>query len=273
MVTSSVAESLTRHILSSLRQKDIVAKEVPSRYLVRNWTPAFTEWSTKAVRDAFFASPQFPRLLYADTIKETIARDVSEGHIAYVAKFPREGYDPFLYKTNLDASEVEISEDIFIFTSTEAERHIEPPKLIRLLLLPEQIRVKPGMKQTFTVESLDQFGREIQTSDLEWSTTGGVIGSDGVFTAGPDEGNFIVSVKAEDKIVTAAVIIAEKQASEPEPTPLSTGARKLKWNGDIAPQKWTNLYMKVLTKLFSDGDLKIRVSIVATLWVTHPRGG
>ena len=129
MVTSSAAESLTRHILSALRQKDIVTKEVPPRYLVRNWPPAFTEWSTKAVRDAFFASPQFPRLLSADTIKETIARGVSEGHIAYAAKSPRGGYDPFLYKKNLDASDVEISDDIFILTSTEAEKHIEPPKL------------------------------------------------------------------------------------------------------------------------------------------------
>lgn len=265
LVTSSAAESLTRHILSSLRQKDIVAKEIPPRYLVRNWPPAFTEWSTRAVRDAFFASPQFPRLLYADTIKETIARGVSEGHIAYAAKSPKEGYDPFLYNTNLDGTDVEISEDIFILTSNEAEKHIEPPKLSQLLLSPEQICVMPGMKQTFTVESLDQFGREIQTGDLKWSATGGLIGTDGVFTAGPDEGNFIVSITAEDKVGTATVIIAEEQTSEPEPTPLQTGSRKLKWSGDVAPQKWTNLYMKVLTKLVSGGDLKIRVSIEATL--------
>ncbi len=37
------------------------------------WPPAVPEWSTKGVRDAFFASPQFPRLLFPDEIKETIA--------------------------------------------------------------------------------------------------------------------------------------------------------------------------------------------------------
>lgn len=266
LVTSSAAESLTKLILSALRQKDIVAKEVPPRYLVRNWPPAFTEWSTKAVRDAFFASPQFPRLLYPDTIKETIARGVCEGHIAYAAKSPKEGYDPFLYKTTLDASDVEISEDIFILTSAEAEKHIKPPQLTRLLLSPEQARVKPGMKQTFTVEALDQFGRKIQTGDdLEWNATGGVIEADGVFTAGSDEGNFIVSIKSEGKVGTAEVIIAEEETSELEPPPLPTVPRKLTWSGELAPQKWTNLYMKVLTKLVSGGDLKIRVSIEATL--------
>lgn len=265
IATSSAAESLTKLILSALRQKDIVTKEVPPRYLVRNWPPAFTEWSTKAARDAFFASPQFPRLLYPNTIKETIARGVSEGHIAYTAKSPKEGYAPFLYKTTLDAADVEISEDIFILTSAEAEKHIKPPQLTRLQVSPEQARIKPGMKQTFTVEAIDQFGREIQTGDLEWNATGGVIEADGVFTAGPDDGNFIVSIKSEGKVGTAEVIIAEEQTSELEPPPLPTGPRKLTWSGELAPQKWTNLYMKVLTKLVSGGDLKIRVSIEATL--------
>ncbi len=136
LVTSSAAESLTKFILSSLRQKDIIAKEVPPRYLVRNWPPAFTEWSTRAVRDAFFASPQFPRLLYPDTIKETIARGVREGHIAYVAKAPNAGYDPFLYKTDLNSDDVELSEDLFILTSAEAEKHKEPPQITRLVISP-----------------------------------------------------------------------------------------------------------------------------------------
>jgi hypothetical protein len=84
-----------------------------------------------------------------------------------------------------------------------------------------------------------------------------------VFTAGPDEGNFIVSVKAEDIVGNSAVTLAEEQTKEPQPKP--TGSLKLKWSGEVAPQKWTNLYMKVLTKLVSGRDLKIRVSIEATL--------
>ena len=262
LVTSSAAESMTKLILSALRQKDIVAKEVPPRYLIRNWPPAFTEWSTKAVRDAFFASPQFPRLLFSDTIKDTIARGVCDGLIAYVAKSSKGVYDPFLYKTTLDSMNVEISDDTFILTSDEAEKHIKPPQLAQLLVFPEKVKVKPGIKQTFTVEALDQFGREIKEENLEWTATGGRIGTDGVFTAGPDEGNFIVSVKAEGIEGRAGVIITKEGIPEPPPPP---GVRKLFWIGEVAPQKWTNLYMKVLTKLVSDGDLKIRVSIEATL--------
>jgi hypothetical protein len=47
---------------------------------------AFQEWSTKSVRETFFASLRFPRLLNADVIKETIVRGVANGLLAYVAK-------------------------------------------------------------------------------------------------------------------------------------------------------------------------------------------
>jgi len=261
LVTVSAAETFTKHILSVLRQKDIVVKEVPPRFLVRNWPPAFTEWNTKAVRDAFFASPQFPRLLYPDTIKDTIARGVCEGHIAYAAKSQKGDYDPFVYKKDLKAEDVEITEDVFILTSNEAEKHIKPPQLSKLLVSPEHVQVKPGKKQTYTVEGIDQFGREFQTVNLDWNANGGVIEANGVFTAGQDEGNFVITVKSEDKEGSARVNITKEETPLPPPK----GPHKLTWNGEIAPQKWTNFYMKVLTKLVTDGDLKIRVNIDATL--------
>ncbi len=263
LVTSSAAESMTKLVLSALRQKDIVSPDVPPRYLVRNWPPAFTEWSTKAVRDAFFASPQFPRLLSPDTIKDTIARGVGEGHFAYVAKSPKGGYDPFWYQKVVDVADIEISEDVFILPQSEAEKHIEPPRLSQLLISPEHVQIKPGAKQTLTVRAVDQFGRDIDPGEVQWSATGGAVNADGVFTAGPDEGNFVVSIKAGGKEGGARAIIAEED--KPEPRPISKGPRKLTWSGEVAPQKWTNLYMKVLTKLVSGGDLKIHVNIEATL--------
>lgn len=263
LVTSSAAESHTRHILSALRQKDIIAREVPARYLVRNWPPAFTEWSTKGVRDAFFASPQFPRLLYPDTIRETIARGVSEKQIAYGVKSTRSGYDPLIFKENLSAADVEISEDTVILTAEEAKKHIAPPQLSRLSLSPETATLKPGVKQTFMVQGFDQFGNTMAVSELEWSATGGEINRDGIYTAGEDVGNFIVSVTAQGQTGTARITIADAKQLQPSPQP--SGPRALTWSGEIAPQKWTNFYMKVLTKLVSNGDLKIRVSIEAEL--------
>ena len=103
---------------------------------MRNWPPAFTDWNTKAVRDAFYASPQFPRLIDPDAIKDTIARGAAEGHIAYVGKAPDGNYSPFIYKKSLDGMDVEISEDMFIITSEEAEKHIKPLELTKVLITP-----------------------------------------------------------------------------------------------------------------------------------------
>src|SRR5439155_5025089 len=58
-------------ILNRLRQDGDIEEAVSPNFLSRNWPPAFKEWSTKSVRDAFFASPQFPRLLNSESLKET----------------------------------------------------------------------------------------------------------------------------------------------------------------------------------------------------------
>jgi hypothetical protein len=63
MVTSSMAKTMVDLIINRLRQDGDVESNISPRFIVRNWSGAFTEWSTKAVRDAFFASPLFPRLL------------------------------------------------------------------------------------------------------------------------------------------------------------------------------------------------------------------
>jgi hypothetical protein len=256
---------MTKLILSRLRQSGEVEKEVSPRFLVRNWPPAFTAWSTKAVRDAFYASPHFPRLLYPETIKDTIARGVSEGYMAYAGKSPRDDYDPFIYKQPLDAVTVELSDDMVILTADEAEKHIEPPRLARVLMTPSQVQCTPDMQQTCTVEGLDQFGRAIKIGEMQWSATGDTIGLDGVFTAGKDRGNFLVTAEAQGIVGTARITVMREVGPKPGPEPsLPQTATKLTWSGEVAPQKWTNLYMKVLTKLVSSGALKLRVSIEAT---------
>ena len=61
LVHSSAANSLTELILSRLKQEDIVVDGVAPTRLTRYWPPALPEWSTKAVRDAFYLRPKFPR--------------------------------------------------------------------------------------------------------------------------------------------------------------------------------------------------------------------
>jgi Protein of unknown function (DUF499) len=260
LVTSSAAETLPKHIVSQLRQSGEVEKEVSPRFLVRNWPPAFTEWSTKSVRDAFYASPQFPRLLDSEAIRNAVARGVTEGHLAYVGKKPKGGYEPFVFKTPLDAADVEISDDVYILTAEEAERHVSPAELVGLVVMPTQAQLKPGAKQAFNVEGVDQYGNNIETGPIAWTATGGTIGSDGVFEASSDEGSFLVTATADGKSATASVTLA-KVPLPPKPAQAS----KLLWSGEVVPQKWSQLYMKVLTKLVSGGDVRLKVDIEATL--------
>jgi len=125
LIHSSAADTLTNLIVTRLRQTDEIADGISPNTLIRNWSPAFTDWSTKAIRDAFFASPLFPRLLNAEVIKETVARGVSNGLLAYVGKAGAGSYQPFHYGTALNAGEVEITDDMFVITRKTAEEYIE----------------------------------------------------------------------------------------------------------------------------------------------------
>lgn len=123
LVHSSAADSMVTLILNRLRQDGDIEKEISPNFLVRNWPPAFKEWSTKSVRDAFFASPQFPKLLNGDAIKDAISRGVGNGILAYVGKSQDGVYDPFTFGQTLSANEVEISDEVFIVTKDTAEAY------------------------------------------------------------------------------------------------------------------------------------------------------
>ena len=122
------------------------------------------------------------------------------------------------------ASDVEISDDVYILTAEEAAKHIEPPRLEKLLVNPTSVQLKPGAKQTFRAEGLDQFGRSFPVSEIKWAATGGTIEPDGVFAAGPDEGSFLVTLASEERSATAGVVVA-KEAKQ-QAIPISTEAPK-----------------------------------------------
>jgi hypothetical protein len=267
LVTSSAAESMTKLVVSVLRQNDEIVKAVSPRFLVNNWPPAKAEWSTKDVRDAFFASPLFPRLLSGDAIKGAIARGVAEGHMAYVGKRAGGGYEPFVFKSNLAEGDVDISDDFFIITAADAERHIKPPELARIVVTPEQAQLKPGQKQTFTAKGLDQFGKDHGCAGVQWTASGGTIGADGVYHAGTDEGNFLVQAAAGAIKGSGAVTVVKKDVIKPPPPP-PPGDKALRWSGEIPPQKWMNFYTKVLSKLVGAGGLKVSVTVQSA-----PEGG
>jgi hypothetical protein len=126
LVTSSAATDLVSLIVTRLSSDgDLEAKGISPSFLIRNWPPAFKEWSTKSMRDAFFAAPQFPRLTNPEVLKETISRGVGNGLLAYVGKTASGEYKPFCYNKALMTADVELSDDMFIITKETAEAYLK----------------------------------------------------------------------------------------------------------------------------------------------------
>lgn len=116
---------LVSQIIDQLRQRDELTISVGAAFLIRNWPPAFTEWSTRSVRDAFYASPRFPRLQDYNILRDTIAKGVSDGVLAYVVKGASDDYAQFRFKEPLHTTDVDISEEACIITAATAQSYLE----------------------------------------------------------------------------------------------------------------------------------------------------
>lgn len=125
LVHSSAADTPLFNILNRLSADGDMEKGVSPNFLVRNWPPAFKEWATKSVRDAFYASPVFPRLLNAETIKQTIAHGVESGILAYVGKGVVDSYQPFAFQQSVSPAGIEFSDDMFVITAEVARAYLD----------------------------------------------------------------------------------------------------------------------------------------------------
>lgn len=141
LIHSSAADSPLSNILNRLSADGDIEKGVSPNFLVRNWPPAFKEWSTKSVRDIFYASPVFPRLVNSESIKETITRGVENGMLAYVGKNSFGKYQPFAYKQSVSSFDIEISDDMFIITGETAQAYLEQQKLSPDTVNPPEVTV------------------------------------------------------------------------------------------------------------------------------------
>lgn len=253
LVHSSQNESLTGLIISRLTQEDALVESVSPTYLVRNW-PGQVEWTTKAVRDAFFASPKFPRLANPNAIKETIAKGVTNGIMAYAGQASGGRYEPFYFNQPLAAELVEISEDACILTAEEARKFVEPPTLKELKVTPADLCVKPGESRSLKVNGFDQHGRLVDTGQIKWSSTGGSITLQGAFTAGKQIGSYSITASTNDLSAIVPVEIRNETVA-----PLFS--QGLSWTGEVPPQKWTNFYTKVVSRFAANHGLKLTVSL------------
>jgi hypothetical protein len=260
---SSSAESLPQVVLDHLLKTDEVVRSVSPNTLTRKW-PGFVEWSTKAVRDAFYASPLFPRLLNAESVKETIAKGVSEGVLAYVGKKGHGRYEPFVFKKPLAAADVEISDDVFIVTAEEAAKHVEPQKLTSVTLFPDAITAQPGARVQFRAEGRDQHGRPMTVMSPAWTASGGIIEPNGSFTAGDEEGTATISLSSGGVSATALVTVAKRPGGPGpkiiDPAPKLDTISGVQWTGEVPPAKWMTFYTKVLSKHARERGLTLKAS-------------
>jgi Protein of unknown function (DUF499) len=150
-IHSSAAPSLVDLVLAQLRGVDLLSDAVSVSTLLRNWPPALPEWSTKALRDAFYASPRLTRLSSPEVVKNTVARGVTEGQLAYAGK-RGDQYDPFVFKKTLSVSEIEIRDDVIVLRKEDAEQVMKaievgkPPKPPTAPPPPPSDRTEGGAK-------------------------------------------------------------------------------------------------------------------------------
>jgi hypothetical protein len=326
-INPSMSDSLVGLYISYLRQKDIITDRVSPTFLARNW-PASEEWSTKAVRDAFFASPLFPRLFSQEAVKELISKGVSYGIFAYVGKSADGRYSPFHSKTTLSPDNIEITDEMYIVKEPVKQPALEPEtiivspgqanlnlsgeiqfsaraldklgneigdakvvwsatggcideigafkagseegtfkvtasigrvqgsatitvinevrKAVRLAISPSDARMNPGKTQSFSAKGFDQYGQEVPLGHIDWAAVGGEINDQGVFQAGQEEGNFIVTASAGDLKGPSKVIIKKVKAH---------------WSGEMPHQKWSQFYTRVLMKHVVGNKLKLTIDM------------
>lgn len=144
LVNSSTDQCNTAMIIRRLKEKDEVSEALSPNQIVKNWPPTFDEWSTKAVRDACFASPLFPRLMSPELVKDSIRRGVENGMLALVGKSV-EGYEPFYWKTSITVADVVIADDLYIIQrkTAEAYEQAKSKPIDKPTGAPEEIPTKP----------------------------------------------------------------------------------------------------------------------------------
>jgi len=259
-VNSSMAPTLADLIVNTLRKDDEITDKVGSARLVRFWPPALTEWPTKAVRDAFFASPALPRLMDPDSIKQTIADAVSSKLIGYARK---EGTRTILERFGeaLSEHEVEISEDVVLLKAEDAQKLLEPPRLHRLAIHPERIDLNPSEHAGFTVKGTDQYGHPFPVESPSWSAPGCTVGQDGQVTVGETLGVYLVTARFAEIEATAQIRVQAKKRDDKNGGGKPCEAKVIRWSGTIPYQKWMNFYTRVVSPFASATGLSLRVEV------------
>lgn len=112
--------SLGEQVRDRLIAAGTIVADIDPAVLLPHWPP-HREWSTRAVRDAFYALPALPRPLHAGAILGAIARGVAEGLLGYVVRDDEEG-QPVRVRvdTTLEPGELRFGADTVIVHAADA---------------------------------------------------------------------------------------------------------------------------------------------------------
>jgi hypothetical protein len=261
-ITSSSVEGgrLSDLIVRELVKLDEIAESVGPTKLVRFWPPALTEWSTKDVRNAFFASPALPRLVNPDSIKRTIADGVSQKTLGYARKDVHGRVRLQKFGESLNEAEVEISDDACILRAEDAQQLVEPPRLAKLTVEPGRVEVAPGVQVTLKATGVDQYGQQYPVEAVEWSSLGCTISSSGQATISEAPGIYRVTARAAGLEGDAEIIVALPRQESKDGRGRLGGGRVIRWSGTVPAQKWMNFYTKVLARFSGSQGLVVTVT-------------
>jgi hypothetical protein len=170
VVHSSAAPSMQAFIQARLRQKDELTEALAPNRVVQNW-PAVVggtkpEWSTKALRDAVYASPAFTRLLDSAALKETVSKGVQQGLFGYAAR-GESGYVRVVFKDALSPDEVEYSDDVELMLPERAQALVSAEPSAEKPVAPEVEPVGEPVVSTAGGEQARIFTEE-KVAALRW---------------------------------------------------------------------------------------------------------
>ena len=83
------------------------------------------EWTTKSVRDAFYATPKFPRLLNVEAVRLAIQNGVANGFFAYAGKTSSGEYSPFHFQKPVMTGDIEFSEEMFLIKKETDDEYLK----------------------------------------------------------------------------------------------------------------------------------------------------
>ncbi len=268
-ITSSASESLSRLIASRLIQLEKLTESVGPSFLVRNWTKVSDTWSSRQLRDAFYALPQFPRVSNQEVIKKAIQRGVADGNFGYGGIDPYEGFNPFFYKEPISSLQVEFSDDLVLIPKDLAEQELQRRSIdstvVSLVIDPDMRDLLYGEQGRFSAKAFNKDGEQIPGKRIKWSATGGQISSVGEYLAGNTEGTFEIVAECDGLVTRGKVVIRASAKEEggrgPGPGPQPTHITSLCWKGTVDPFKWMNIYKRILMKVQNSGSLGVTLEI------------